>query len=227
MGVFGKPNIEKMKAEKDVEGLIKALKYKDREVQLSAYGALLWLSNYGSLKDKRRVVELLSGLIKYTETGFFLGDKDSTVRHDAVNLLGELKDKGAINPLRTVVALDGSHTVRIDAAKALMMLGHEPIDSLERLYYHLVKGQPKCSMCGQRIFEFDELDRLTMREFMGISLTNTRMYKCTVCKVCSSMFCFDCQRPVRKLCPRCGKGTLIPGIAASIVEQLLASKPLS
>lgn len=42
MGIFGlsKPDVEKMKAKKDVKGLIKALKYKDMVIRWDAAEAL-------------------------------------------------------------------------------------------------------------------------------------------------------------------------------------------
>ncbi|MCK4827283.1 HEAT repeat domain-containing protein [bacterium] len=51
MGIFviGKPNIEKLKAKKDVDGLIKILKHKDRDIREEA--AL----NIGKVGNKRAV----------------------------------------------------------------------------------------------------------------------------------------------------------------------------
>lgn len=56
MGIFGKPNIEKLKEKRDVEGLIKALKDKNEIVRENAAEAL------GDIGDERAVEPLLKVL---------------------------------------------------------------------------------------------------------------------------------------------------------------------
>ena len=59
MGVFGKffkPNVEKMEKKRDVEGLIKVLEHKDKEVREKAAIAL------GRIKDARALPILITML---------------------------------------------------------------------------------------------------------------------------------------------------------------------
>jgi len=49
IGIFGPPNIEKLKARKNVKGLIKSLKDKDSGVRMDADVALV------KIRDKRAV----------------------------------------------------------------------------------------------------------------------------------------------------------------------------
>lgn len=80
---MGEPDIDKMKAEKDVEGLIKALKDKDWDVRFR--GALA-LEEMGE-----PVVESLIQALKE--------DKDEDVRGRAAAALGFIKDARAVEPL--------------------------------------------------------------------------------------------------------------------------------
>jgi len=59
MGIFGrlfKPNVQRMEKKRDVEGLIKALKYEDSIVRLRAVRAL------GKIGDARAVGPLIQAL---------------------------------------------------------------------------------------------------------------------------------------------------------------------
>ncbi len=77
MGLFGlfKPNVWKMGAKEDVEGLIKALKHRNYRVRKNAALVL------GDLKDKR-AVEPLTRALK---------DKDQDVRKKAAEALDRIK----------------------------------------------------------------------------------------------------------------------------------------
>lgn len=88
-GLFGPPNIEKLKERRDVNGLLKALKHKSGPVRYSAIRAL------GELKDPR-AVEPLIGAMKPLITA--LGDWDHQVGIDAVQALGWMGDAG-LEPL--------------------------------------------------------------------------------------------------------------------------------
>ena len=102
MFLFGPPNVEKMKARRDVNGLIKALRYrKDKGVRASAAEALV--------KIGAPAVEPLIAALK---------DKDSDVRYAAAKALGEIKDPRAVEPLIAALG-DESSGVRLAAAKSL------------------------------------------------------------------------------------------------------------
>ena len=74
MGFF-KPNVEKLADKKDVEGLIKALKYKDEYVRWFAAVAL------GKIGNAKAVEPLIQAL----------QDEDEIVRERAALALGEIK----------------------------------------------------------------------------------------------------------------------------------------
>jgi HEAT repeat protein len=65
-GLFGPPNIEKLKAKKDVGGLIKALAYYEESVAIDAAKAL------GDLRDRRAVEPLLSIVKGGRDTNYHL-----------------------------------------------------------------------------------------------------------------------------------------------------------
>jgi len=65
MGILDKlfkPNVEKMKAKKDVKGLIKALRYEDRDVRRAAVYALEEIGD-------ARAVEGLRQALKHEDVG--------------------------------------------------------------------------------------------------------------------------------------------------------------
>ena len=103
MGLFGPPNIEKMTAKRDVEGLIKALGHqKDVSVRKAAVIAL------GEIQDAR-VVEPLIAALK---------DSDKDVRGQAAIWLGGIKDARAVEPLITALK-DSDKDVRGHVVVAL------------------------------------------------------------------------------------------------------------
>ena len=111
-----KPNVEKLKARWDVEGLIKALNHRDYKVRTKAAEAL------GEMKAK----EAVNALIKA------LKDENSEVRKAATYALGRIGDEKAIKPL--VEALkDESLDVRFEAAKALKELGYKKFAKLPKI----------------------------------------------------------------------------------------------
>jgi len=101
MGLF-KPNLEKMKAKKDIKGLIKAMKDKDNMVRRNAVSAL------GEIGDASNIDPLIQAL----------RDEDTDVCYRAAQSLGNLGDKRAVEPL--IKALSDSRAgVRSGAGEAL------------------------------------------------------------------------------------------------------------
>ena len=84
MGLFGPPDVAKLKAKGDVKGLIKALGYqKDWHVRQAAAEAL------GKIGDARAVEPLVAAL----------KDQDSNARQGAAEALGRIGDARAVEPL--------------------------------------------------------------------------------------------------------------------------------
>lgn len=95
---FSKPSVKKLTQKKDIEELIKALKYKDEFVRWEAAGAL------GEIGDKRAVEPLIQAL----------KDKDEHVRDEAASALGEIGDARAVEPL-----IEALKDIGVEAAEAL------------------------------------------------------------------------------------------------------------
>ncbi len=112
-----KPNIERFEANKDVEGLIKALKYKDADVRWEAAMAL------GKIGDERAVEPLIQALRE---------DKDVPVRALASGALGMIRDKRAVEPLIQAL-INEDMDVRKLAAEALGKIGKPAVESLLQL----------------------------------------------------------------------------------------------
>ena len=109
---FFKPNVEKMEAKRDVEGLIQALGHEDHGIRVNAALALGKLKNAGAVKA---LVDALR-------------DPNEDVRWAAAWALGEI-GKPAVRPL--VQALkDEEGEVRWKAAWALEKMGRQVLDSL-------------------------------------------------------------------------------------------------
>jgi HEAT repeat protein len=107
MGLFGPPDVAKLKARGDVPGLIKALADdKDFQRRRAATSAL------GELAD-RRAVDALGAALK---------DPDEYVRPHAARALGKIGDPRAVEPLG-VALKDPSVDVRVAAAKGLGEIG--------------------------------------------------------------------------------------------------------
>ena len=102
------PNIDKLREEKDVEGLIKALKYEsDSDVRRNAARAP------GYIQDDQVVEPLIEAL----------GDEDSIVRSEVAKVLGDIGDSRAEEPLIEVFLNDEDKYVRGWVARALRNVG--------------------------------------------------------------------------------------------------------
>jgi len=111
-----KPNIERLKAKWDVDGLINALNHRDYKIRKKAAEAL------GGMKAK----EAVDALIKT------LKDENSEVRKAAAYALGRIGDEKSIKSL--VEALkDESLDVRFEAAKSLKEICYKKTAELPKL----------------------------------------------------------------------------------------------
>jgi|GEM_PF-6947358 len=149
MGIFDffKPNVEKLKARKDVDGLIKALKYKRHEyIQREAARALRDIGDEAvphliqALKDETPIVRNFVANI-LGEIGdaravepliMTLKDEDTYIRKEAAESLGNMRDARAVEPLIMTLE-DENPDVRKKAAKALgKMRDARAVESLIR-----------------------------------------------------------------------------------------------
>ncbi len=101
-----KPNLEKMKTEKDVEGLINELKHEDAKVR---WGAIVALHRIG---DKRAIDPLIQ----------VLKDEKDYVRSEAIMVLREIPDARSVEPLIQLLK-DKKDNVRLSAITALGWIG--------------------------------------------------------------------------------------------------------
>ena len=110
MSIFGQPNIDKLKTKRDIKGLIKALNYsKNENIRTEAVRALV---NIG----KPAITPLIQAL----------KHKDIDIRSQAANVLGELKNEIAIEPLIQALR-DNSKNVQKSISLALRNIGkHDP-----------------------------------------------------------------------------------------------------
>jgi HEAT repeat protein len=114
MGLFGPPDIAKLKAKRDIAGLVKALIHpKDRSLAVPAAAAL------GEIRDPRAVPLLIAAL----------GDKDWKLRAAAAEALGKIGDPRAAQPLIAIL-VDSRWDVRSAAEEALEQLDARAVDPL-------------------------------------------------------------------------------------------------
>lgn len=104
-------NVDELEAERDVDGLIEALKRKDIVVRTRAAKAL------GEIGDARAVESLIQTL----------KDEPRYVRGEAARALGQIGDKKAVEPLIQALKDKGAlnRHVRERAARALGQIGDE------------------------------------------------------------------------------------------------------
>ena len=102
-----KPDIDEMERKRDLNGLLRALKYRDAGVRTRAAWAL------GGIGDKRAVPHLIKAL----------KDRDAKVRREAACALGLISDKRAVPALITALKDDNDLWVRWQATAALGLIG--------------------------------------------------------------------------------------------------------
>jgi HEAT repeat protein len=121
-----RPNVQELKNQKDVDGLIEALGYKDdHNVRLAAASAL------GRVGDTRAVDPLIDAL-----------DDRLVVKDVAAQALGHIGDRRAVEPLLTALD-DEDWEIRSTVAKALGKIGDEraiqPLLCLLKDKYEIVR----------------------------------------------------------------------------------------
>jgi HEAT repeat protein len=116
MGLFGPPDVGKLKAKRDVKGLINALGYrKEPTIQRAAAEAL------GALGDTRAAPALIAAL----KSGYSSAD----LRQVTAVALGQIGDARAVEALVDALK-DKERNVREAAAEALVRIGAPAIPSL-------------------------------------------------------------------------------------------------
>jgi len=116
MGIFGPPNIEKLKTEKNVQSLIKVLRYKDKHIRLKALQVL------GEIGDNR-AIEPLTNVLK---------DKDSEFRETAAEALKRIKDRMS-SVMKLDLAVDYLNQL-FNKLKNMVQVNFKIIDRKEIVY---------------------------------------------------------------------------------------------
>jgi HEAT repeat protein len=146
MPLFGPPNVEKLKAQGNVKGLVKALGYKKNANVRQA--ALLALVDLGCSRDavlalqKMRdvwVAEPLVDALLDIRTAD-LKVKSEYTRAAAIDTLAQLKDPRAVKPLIAVLRRDKKYNLRAAAARALGRIGD--VQALDPLIASLEDRNP-------------------------------------------------------------------------------------
>src|SRR3989442_3119436 len=118
MGMFNglfKSRIEKLKAKRDVDGLIKALSHKEWKIRVKAAVAIATLGD-------TRGLEFLIAALK---------DNEADVPQAAAKALGQVGDARAVEPLLATLNDKDCH-MREAAARALDALEWQPVDDTQR-----------------------------------------------------------------------------------------------
>lgn len=121
MGLFGSPNVEKMKTKKNIGGLIKALGYNNKNIRDAAAKALFEIG-------EPTVEPLIKSLL----------DIDGNTRRGAAKVLGEIRDPRSHEPLIDALK-DEWARVREDAAEALEKMDCVPVSGEDAAWYRVIK----------------------------------------------------------------------------------------
>lgn len=130
---FGTDNVQKLIEQRDVNGLIKALRYRPNSY-VRQYAAI----GLGNIADMRAVDPLIVAL----------KDESWQVRETAASALGKIGDKRAAEPLIFLLD-DVSGEVRLAAAKSVKQIDWQPGNSATGAIYWISKGDwAKCVEMG-------------------------------------------------------------------------------
>jgi len=124
MGLFGPPDIQKLKEERNINKLINALLYKKLDVVIKDAAEAL-----GEIGDPRAVEPLIATM------------KDINIdwRHKAVEALGKIGDIRAVEPLIAAMN-DKNEQVRRAAATALEHIGLEHVDNKVKTWVYIMNS---------------------------------------------------------------------------------------
>ena len=171
MDIFGPPDVKKLKAKKDIKGLIAALQYrkKDRNFLPLRVAAAEALGDLGEFRDTRAIEpflesmwnnilgkqDIIMSLAKIGEPAVkplieILTDENrhDLTRCDAMRVLGKIKDPRAVEPLIAITNLHyvGSYHLSGTAAYALGEIGDaRAIDTLVSLLIGQNQYDSKCA----------------------------------------------------------------------------------
>lgn len=147
MFLFGPPDIAKLKAKKDLKGLINALNYKDAYIRADAVEAL------GELGDPKSYDPLIHAL----------SDSDSDVRKRVVLAVASLGDKKAFEPLLFMLK-DSEYDVQSNAILSLGKLRDErAVDILTEYIdgeFHIIAAAEALSEIGAHTTEPEILSKI-------------------------------------------------------------------
>jgi len=115
--LFGPPNVEKMLAKKDVEGLIKALQFKEPDIRAKAADAIGKIAHYAT-----SAVDPLIATLK---------DSSTDVRRATAETLGKIGNTRAFEPLTTALK-DTDSNVRKAATEACQKQVRSLVDELSQ-----------------------------------------------------------------------------------------------
>jgi HEAT repeat protein len=149
-----KPDISALTAKKEIDGLIKALRYPDFDIQWQAAAALGALGTdamdhllsalpHHSTEIRLGIIEALGEIRDFRATQallHLLKDENHEVRWATAIALGEIGDLRALSPL-VLSLLDPDKYVRYGAAIALEKLGWQPKNVSEQVYYYVGKQE--------------------------------------------------------------------------------------
>lgn len=126
MGIFGPPDIDKLKTKQDVDGLIRALAYKkDAQIREAAAETLR------DLADERALEPLVEALT----------DSDWDVRGAAARALGSIGEARAVAPLTAVLDAEEEHDPVLEAAaEALIAIGVTDVRTEQLARFTLYRG---------------------------------------------------------------------------------------
>ena len=184
MPLFGPPNVEQLKAKRNVKGLVKALLYrKDAGVRESAAAALESLgwqpdtggagAAYWAVKHQwDKCIEIGAPAVKPLLVA--LQDKEASVRWAAAGALGQIGDAGAVSSL--VAALeDADAEVRGAAVQALTRIGAPAVGQLIALLKKQAQARTyapaqlqAAALQGQREALVDDAQNTAAEALVGI-----------------------------------------------------------
>lgn len=152
MSIFGPPNVQKLLEKGDVQGLIKALHYKDNNIRVSASNALGMIGAPGVLPLCRVI----------------MGDEDGLVRQAAIVALLKMNDPEVIPILGAILTRPLFSLILCEIAAANLGKYHDP-RGVNALIASLISPEP--TVCANAIYSLgaigDERAKKALRTLLG------------------------------------------------------------